>query len=58
MVGKSSYNDKYLNKLHQDILKIMDEVDRICKENNLRYYLMCGVPFVIKGLSRGMMIWI
>lgn len=42
MVGKSSYNDKYLNKLHQDILKIMDEVDRICKENNLRYYLMCG----------------
>lgn len=35
-------NTKYLNKLHQDILTIMDEVDHICGENNLRYYLMCG----------------
>lgn len=34
--------ERYLNKLHQDILTIMDEVDRICAENNLRYYLMCG----------------
>lgn len=32
----------YLNKLHHDILIIMDEVNRICKENHLRYYLMCG----------------
>lgn len=35
-------DERYLKKLHQDILTIMDEVDRICKENNLRYYLMCG----------------
>lgn len=35
-------NDKYLNKLHRDIIMIMDEVDRICRENNIHYYLMCG----------------
>ena len=35
-------DEKYLNKLHHDILTIMDEVDRICREHNLRYYLMCG----------------
>ena len=39
---KSQTNERYLSKLHHDILTIMDEVDRICKENNLRYYLMCG----------------
>ncbi len=33
---------KYLTKLHHDILMIMDEVDRICRANHLRYYLMCG----------------
>lgn len=42
MENKASDNDKYLNKLHRDILTIMDEIDRICKENKLRYYLMCG----------------
>lgn len=38
----SKYNDLYLHKLHQDILTIMDEVDRVCKANHLRYYLMAG----------------
>ena len=35
-------NDKYIKKLHQDILLIMDEIDRVCKIHNLQYYLMCG----------------
>jgi len=39
---KNQTNERYLNKLHHDILTIMDEVDRICRENHLRYYLMCG----------------
>lgn len=33
---------RYLEKLHKDILIVMDEVDRICVEYNLQYYLMCG----------------
>ncbi len=37
-----SRNEHYLYKLHQDILLIMDEIDRICTDYNLRYYLMCG----------------
>ena len=32
----------YLKKLHREILTIMDEIDRICKEYHLHYYLMCG----------------
>jgi len=32
----------YLDKLHSDILSIMDEVDRICQVYQLHYYLMCG----------------
>lgn len=39
---RNQTNERYLNKLHHDILTIMDEVNRICKENHLRYYLMCG----------------
>lgn len=42
MENQSDNNEAYLKKLHQDILIIMDEVDRICTENHLRYYLMCG----------------
>lgn len=33
---------EYLNKLHSDILVIMDYVDEICKKNNLNYYLIGG----------------
>lgn len=32
----------YLNKLHEEILVIMDEIDRICVENNIKYYLVGG----------------
>lgn len=35
-------NSKYLDKLHRDILTIMDEIDRVCRNNSIRYYLMCG----------------
>ena len=42
MENQNVHIETYLKKLHQDILTIMDEVDRICSENHLRYYLMCG----------------
>ena len=35
-------NKEYLNKLHAELLIIMDEIDRVCKKNNLRYYLVGG----------------
>lgn len=40
-MSTNAYND-YLKKLHNDILKIMDEIDRICKKNKLSYYLIGG----------------
>lgn len=33
---------KYLEKLHNEILIIMDEIHRICTENNIHYYLVGG----------------
>ena len=35
-------NQNYLNKIQSDILTIMDEVDRVCRQNSLRYYLIGG----------------
>lgn len=35
-------HQRYIKKLHKDILIIMDEVDRICHKYHLNYYLMCG----------------
>lgn len=35
-------NKHYLSKLHKDILTIMDEIDRICKAYNIKYYLVGG----------------
>ena len=35
-------NDEYIKRIHEEILKVMDEVDRICRENNLQYYLIGG----------------
>ncbi len=32
----------YLNKLHCEILEVMDEVDRICTKHDLTYYLIGG----------------
>ncbi len=33
---------QYLEKIHKEILLVMDEVDRICTEYGLRYYLIGG----------------
>ncbi|TGY63878.1 LicD family protein [Parabacteroides distasonis] len=35
-------NQDYLRKLHGEILRIMDEIHRICTRNGLRYYLVGG----------------
>lgn len=35
-------NKEYLDKLHVEILSVMDEIDRVCKKNSLRYYLVGG----------------
>ena len=32
----------YLTKLHTELLDIMDEMDRVCKKNNLHYYIVGG----------------
>lgn len=34
--------NNYLNKLHSELLSIMKEIDRVCSENNLHYYLAEG----------------
>lgn len=33
---------EYLDSIHEDLLKLIVEFDRICRENNLRYYVACG----------------
>lgn len=33
---------EYLSRIHSEILTVMDEVVRVCKKNNLRYYLIGG----------------
>lgn len=33
---------EYLKKLHEVQIEILDEIDRICKENNLTYFLVGG----------------
>lgn len=36
-------NEKeYLDSIHRDSLKLLAEFDRVCRENNLRYYAACG----------------
>lgn len=35
-------NVKYLNKLHREILIVMDEIVRVCNKHHLRYYLVGG----------------
>lgn len=34
--------DEYLKQAHRILMKIMIEFDRVCRENNLKYYLICG----------------
>lgn len=42
MDNQINYKERYLKKLHDEILIIMDEIDRLCRDYSLRYYLMCG----------------
>ena len=39
---ENELNQYYLSKLHKELIDIMDEVDRICAVNNLKYYLIGG----------------
>ena len=39
---KDNPKSNYFNKLHKDILTIMDEIVRISKAHHIRYYLMAG----------------
>ena len=50
-----------IRPLQLRILKNLLAVDKVCKEHNLRYYIMAGTMLGAvrhKGLSLGMMIWI
>lgn len=33
---------EYIKRIHEEILIVMDEVDRVCREHNLQYYLIGG----------------
>lgn len=35
-------NTKIKNKLHKELIIILDEFDRVCKSNNLKYFLIGG----------------
>lgn len=35
-------NSNYLDKLHSELLSIIDEIDRVCSENGICYYLAEG----------------
>ena len=35
-------NEEYIGRIHLEILSIMDEIDKICREQGLQYYLIGG----------------
>lgn len=39
---KSVDSSNYIHTIHNELLEIMDEIDRVCTEHNLRYYLIGG----------------
>lgn len=50
-----------IRPLQLRILKNLLAIDKVCKEHNLRYYIMAGTmlgAYATKDLSPGMMIWI
>lgn len=50
-----------IRPLQLRILKNLLAVDKVCKEHNLRYYIMAGTCWELcatKDSSPGMMIWI
>lgn len=40
--GNNVSDQSYLNKLHREILSILDEVVKVCEKNNIKYYLIGG----------------
>jgi len=52
-------DNNYLERIHSEILTVMDEVVRVCNENNLRYYMIGArylAQFDIRDTFLGMMI--
>ena len=41
-MGYKKIDDEVLKKLHEVEMEILDEIDRICIENGLNYFLMGG----------------
>lgn len=35
-------NCEYIKRIHEEIMYIMDNIDRVCNDNNLRYYMIGG----------------
>lgn len=35
-------NESYINKIHEELLSIMDSVDVVCRENGITYYITAG----------------
>ena len=35
-------HNEYIKRIHEEILKVMDEIDRICRDQGLQYYLIGG----------------
>jgi len=51
----------YLDRLHQSNYELLCEVDRICKEHDIQYFLHGGTFLGAvrhQDLSHGMMMWI
>ena len=49
-----------IRPLQLRILKNLLAIDKVCKEHDLRYYIMAGTMlelYATKDLSPGMMIW-
>ena len=56
MNNNKEYDEKTLKKLHQVQLEILDEFDRICKKNNLVYF-MVGGTFLGAVRHKGFIPW-
>ena len=39
---EGSNQEQYLSKVHFELLKIMDEIDRVCEKHDIQYYLIAG----------------
>jgi LPS biosynthesis protein len=41
-LGGEMIESEYINKIHNEILEIMDIIDQICQKNHIQYYLISG----------------